>query len=469
MNLPLSVARNRGNAAHVALYVLMLIGTPLALLLIAQLGEGLVAPVATAPIVAAASTKSPHAVMHFLLAMIAIIASARGLGYLFQWLHQPPVIGEVIAGILLGPSLLGMLAPSACEYLFPPSVIPSLTAVAQLGVIFYMFLVGLEFDPALLRQRGHAAAAISHASIVVPLLLGAALALALYPVLSSRDVPFPVFALFMGTSLSVTAFPVLARILTDQNLQKSELGGLALTCAAVDDVTAWCLLALVVGIAQAQISAALSVMLLTALYVAVMLLLVRPLIARFASKAGSAAPGQAIAAALAALFVSAWITEAIGIHAVFGAFLLGAIIPKDSTIAAQLRTKLEDLTAIVLLPAFFALVGTRTQIGLLYGLENWALCAVIIATACLGKFGGSSVAALASGMSWRQSAALGVLMNTRGLMELIVLNIGLDLGVISPRLYALMVVMALVTTLATSPLLRLLGIHSYQSGRLASC
>jgi Kef-type K+ transport system membrane component KefB len=295
---------------------------------------------------------------------------------------------------------------------------------------------------------------ISHASIVVPFLLGAALALWLYPLLSHEGVDFTSFALFMGVAMAITAFPVLARILTDRGMTRTELGVLALGCAAADDVTAWCLLALVVGVARAEVGGVLRVLGLALLYVGVMVALVRPLAARLTRRWGEGELTPAVAAwVFVALLLSALATEAIGIHAIFGAFLLGAVIPHDSAVARVFTRKLEEVVTILLLPAFFAYTGMRTQIGLVGGVREWLVCAAIIAVATAGKFGGTLMAARLAGLNWRLAASLGVLMNTRGLMELIVLNVGLDLGVISPTLFAMMVLMALATTLATTPAL----------------
>lgn len=425
-------------------------------LLIRHCGEGLaVPPAAEAGGLAPGAAPAGHLLAHVLLALVVIIAAARALGACFRFLHQPPVIGEVIAGILLGPSLLGAVAPGVGAFVLPPSVAPPLAVIAQVGVILFMFLVGIELDTRLLRQRSHATIAISHASIVVPFLAGSGLALWLYPLLSSPAVGFTNFSLFMGISMSVTAFPVLARILTDHGIQRSRLGVLALACAAVDDVTAWCLLALVVGVVRASTSSSLATLGLTLVYVAAMLAVVRPRLARFVRRqdvVGALRQG-ATAAVLIGLLLSALATEAIGIHALFGAFLFGALVPQDSLLARELARRLEDFVVVLLLPAFFAFTGMRTQIGLLDGVGDWLICAVIVAVACLGKFGGSALAARAGGLPWQESVALGLLMNTRGLMELIVLNVGLDLGVISPRLFAMLVIMTIVTTLMTTPLL----------------
>src|SRR6266481_9225883 len=376
----------------------------------------------------------------------------------FRNAHQPPVVGEILAGILLGPSLLGRLAPGASAYLFPPAVGPFLNIIAQVGVILYMFLVGLELDPALLRKRGHATVAISHASIIAPFLLGALIALMLYPRLSTSDVPFTCFSLFLGVSMSVTAFPVLARILTDRKIHKTRMGAIALTCAAVDDVTAWCMLAFVVSVATAQKTGAVTTLAMALGYIILMLVVIRPGMVRLSLVYGNR--GRLTQGVLAAIFValllSASATELIGIHAVFGAFALGAMIPHDSGMARELTDRLEDIVIVLLLPAFFAYTGLRTQIGLVNGWEQWMICALIVLVASLGKFGGSVIAARVTGLNWRDSSALAVLMNTRGLMELIVLNIGLEMNVISPTLFAMLVIMALITTFSTTPILALI-------------
>ncbi|TXI04995.1 MAG: cation:proton antiporter [Rhizobium sp.] len=385
------------------------------------------------------------------------MVTARGLGTVFQKIGQPRVIGEVIAGILLGPSLLGRISPEATAFLLPTAVMPTLGMLAQLGVILYMFLVGLELNSELLRDRAHTTVAISHASIMAPFLLGAALALAAYQRYAPDGVTFTSFALFMGVAMAITAFPVLARILTDMKMERTELGVVALSCAAADDVTAWCLLAFVVGVTQADLQGAMITIMLAAAYIGFMFVVVRPrLRAWLASNEGNGLSTTLAAWVLIAVLTSALITEAIGIHAIFGAFLLGAIIPHDSELATSFRHKLEDVVSILLLPMFFAFTGARTQIGLVSQPVDWLFCGIIVFVATLGKFGGTLGAARFTGLDWRTSSALGILMNTRGLMELIVLNIGLDMGVISPPLFAMMVLMALVTTIATTPILKLL-------------
>ncbi|MFN7976082.1 MAG: cation:proton antiporter [Acidobacteriota bacterium] len=420
--------------------------------LVAFAGRDLAAAASPAPAARAAAPRS-DALMHVLLALIVVILTARVVGALFRRLGQPPVMGEVLAGILLGPSLLGRVAPGVASFLLPPAVAPHLAVIAQIGVILYMFLVGLELDPDLLKHRGHTAVAISHASIVAPFLLGAILALGIYEREATRDVPFPTFALFLGVSMSVTAFPVLARILTDRGMAKSPMGALALSCAAADDVTAWCLLALLVSVVHAHVASAAVTFLLTLAFLAFMLVVGKSLASRLAPEGTGTASQAAVAIALVCLLASALVTELIGIHAIFGAFLLGAVIPHRSSLARDLTAKLRDIVASLLLPAFFAFTGMRTEVGLVRGAPSWATCAIVVLVASAGKLGGTSLAARVTGLPWRDAIALGVLMNTRGLMELIVLNVGLDLGIIAPRLFAMLVLMAIVTTLATTPAL----------------
>lgn len=425
---------------------------------IRSVGAGLVAPAPTngAEVFGAApETQRVDVLLHLLLALALVIVGARLVGLFFQRLGQPPVIGEVIAGIMLGPSLLGHLAPTASAYLLPPSIAPVLGIIAQVGVTIYMFLVGLQLDTRYLRRSPYAALSISHASIIFPFLLGSGLALFLYPHFSSTDVPFTVFALFMGISMSVTAFPVLARILTDRGLQRTRLGSIAITCAAVDDITAWCLLAFVVAVARARLRDAVLTLSLSLLFVTLVLTLGRramSALARGVEERGELSAG-AMSTTFAALLLSAFATEWIGVHALFGAFLLGSVMAHDTLLARDLTRRLQDFVVVLLLPAFFAFTGLRTQFGLLSSGVEWAVCTLIIVVASLGKFGGTLLAARVTGLAWRDGSALGILMNTRGLMELIVLNIGLDLKVISPTVFAMLVLMAVVTTVATTPIL----------------
>jgi len=447
------------SAGMILSYASMIAATVALFLAVRWYGEGLVAPppvVSEAAATGQAGQMIASPLVHLLLALAAVIVLGRVLGWLCKFFLQPPVIGEVLAGICLGPSVLGYLSPAASGFILPAGLAPSLSVVAQLGVILYMFVVGLELNAGILRKQGHVTLAISHASIVVPFSLGALLAIWLYPILSSSDVPFTAFALFVAVSMSITAFPVLARILTDRQLHTTSLGIIALACAATDDVSAWCLLALVVGVAQAKINEAIFVAVLTVLYIVLMFWIIRPLVARLIEKKSLGATPTVSAALLVGVLLSALTTEAIGIHAIFGAFLFGAIIPHDSLIAKQTIDRLRDFVSTLLLPAFFALTGMRTHIDLVSGWQDWLICLAIIAVATVGKFGGTLVAARCLKLDWRHSSALAILMNTRGLMELIVLNIGLELGMISPTLFAMMVLMALVTTIATSPILHFL-------------
>ncbi len=394
-----------------------------------------------------------------LLVQVAIIlALSRVIGALFRRMNQPQVVGEMLAGIMLGPSLFGWLAPMASAAIFPPGSIVYLNVLSQVGVIFFLFLVGLELDPKLIRNRGHTAVVISHVSIVAPFLLGTALTLLLYRRLfnHSPHMQFTSVALFIGASMSITAFPVLARILTERNLHKSKVGAVTITCAAVDDVTAWCLLALVIGIARANgISSGLYTAGWATLYVLVMFFGVRPFLRRLQlvhERQGRLSQAM-VGAILLMVLVSAYITEVIGIHALFGAFLLGAIMPKGSEFVKTLTEKLEDFTVVFLLPIFFAFTGLKTRIGVLDNGEMWFYCGLVILVACAGKFGGSTLAARACGMPWREAGAIGILMNTRGLMELVILNVGRELGVITDAVFAMMVIMALTTTALTTPIL----------------
>lgn len=455
------VLKARSAVSITALYCLTLLGAAAIFYFVQRAGVGLVAlppGLGVEPFDPGRGSSHGSSLLHILIALPIIVIAARSLGMLFSRLGQPAVMGEVVAGIMLGPTLLGRVWPEGAAFLLPSSVAPFLQIIAQIGVILFMFLVGLELDTRRLRHNSHATIAISHASIVVPFVLGSILALWLYPRLSSSDVPFTIFAMFMGAAMSVTALPVLARILSDRGLATTPLGTIALTCAGVDDVSAWCLLALVVSIAREQMMDALATLGLVLAFVLVVLVVIRPLLNKLVIRTNQSRElsQDSIAVVFLVVLTSALATEAIGIHALFGAFLVGVIIPHDSVIATEIRRRMSDIVSVLLLPVFFAYAGMRTQIGLLENIEEWLICGVIIAVACLGKFGGSAVAARFAGLSWRGAGALGILMNTRGLMQLIVLNVGLDLGVLSPKLFAMLVIMAVVTTLLTSPILQLL-------------
>ncbi|MEH2322664.1 MAG: cation:proton antiporter [Nostoc sp.] len=397
-----------------------------------------------------------HIVILVLVEVLIIIGLSRLVGLGFRSIKQPLVIGEIVAGIMLGPSLFGLVAPDLAVSLFPPETIPFLNVLSQVGLIFFMFLIGLELNPKYLSGQLEVAVLTSHVSILVPFSLGTLLAVLLYPLVSDASVSFTAFALFLGAAMSITAFPVLARIITENNLQGTRLGTLALTCAAVDDVTAWCLLAVAIAVARTgDFAGAIPTIIASIVYIGLMLTAGRWFLQRLAKhylRAGRLSQ-VLLAGIYMAVVASALITELIGIHLIFGAFLLGAAMPKNEDLVRELAVKTEDFVLIFLLPIFFAYSGLKTQIGLLNRPELWLLCALVLGVAIAGKYIGTYVAARVSGISKREASALGWLMNTRGLTELIVLNIGLELKVISPLIFTMLVIMALVTTFMTSPLL----------------
>jgi Kef-type K+ transport system membrane component KefB len=385
-----------------------------------------------------------------------IVALSRLMGWIFSRFHQPQVMGEMIAGLILGPSLLGWAAPAAYQRLFPAESLQFLAILSQIGVVFFLFLIGLELDPAILRTRAKAAAGISLASILFPFVLGITFTILFYNQLFAVTGRLWASALFMGAAMSITAFPVLARILTERNLHRSQLGVISIACAAINDLAAWCILAVVVAVAKYSSPAhALRTALLAAAYIALMALAVRPFLKRLQlihQQQGKLSQNM-VALIILLLLASAFATERIGIHALFGAFVLGLVMPKNPQFVRHLGEKLEDFIVVLLLPLFFAFTGLNTRITLLDSPAMWGFALLIIAIACTGKFGGAALGARIFKMPWRESAAIGVLMNTRGLMELIILNIGRELGLISPQVFAMMVIMALVTTAMTTPLL----------------
>ncbi len=393
-----------------------------------------------------------------LIQIILIILLARVFGSLLVWMGQPAVIGEMIAGIVLGPSVVGALFPHAFDFVFPASSFGALRMLSQVGVILFMFVVGMELDVAHLRTRAYTAVMVSHASIIFPYFLGVFFSLFIYRAYAPPNATFLSFALFMGIAMSITAFPVLARIIEERGLSKTYLGSTAITCAAVDDVSAWTILAFVVAIVKAGtlVNSLLTILILLA-FVGLMLFVLKPLLQHCLSTgAQQSDPSHGTAVGILILvFASGLFTEVIGIHALFGAFLAGIIMPADPWFRGRLEERLESFSSAFLLPLFFAFTGLRTQVGLLNDWSSVTVCVVLILIATLGKLGGSMFTARWTGMGWHDSFALGALMNTRGLVELIVLNIGLDLGILSPRVFAMMVIMALVTTFMTGPLLSL--------------
>jgi Kef-type K+ transport system membrane component KefB len=394
-----------------------------------------------------------------LFQIIIIISFSRIFSYLMRQVGQPAVIGEILAGIFLGPSLLGTLFPEAWAATFPLSSIGNLHSISTIGLSLFMFIIGMELDLTMLNRRIQTALFVSHASILIPFLLGVLLSFELYSAFAQAGTRFLTFSLFMGVSMSITAFPVLARIIQERGLSRTQLGMLAITCAAIDDVSAWCVLAVVIAIAKAgNMSSAFLTIILASLYVLFMLKLARPYLAKLGKELSSDGHIRRsfVALAILSLLTSAFLAEIIGIHALFGAFLAGVSMPQDAKIRETLRNKIEDVSLLLFLPIFFAHTGLRTQIGLLTSDGLWKICGLVIACAVAGKIFGTLFAARIMGQSWKNSLSLGALMNTRGLMELVVLNIGYDLGIITPALFVVLVLMAIFTTLMTGPLLGLI-------------
>jgi Kef-type K+ transport system membrane component KefB len=391
-----------------------------------------------------------------ILAFGAVLLMARLLGWIFNCLDQPRVIGEMTAGILLGPSVFGRFFPSAFHYVLPPSSFPAITVLSQLGLLLFMFVVGLEVDLAVILKQRAAVVLISNVSIALPLALGVALARALYPEFAGEHVSFPPFALFVGTAMSVTAFPVLARILKERNLMGSNLGNMSLACAAIDDISAWLLLAVLTALAHSPSSWRhfLSTIVPLVSFIAFMLIVVRrfgAVLENWYRKRGAGI--EFLSVLVLFIFASSWTTEKLGVHALFGAFMAGLVMPRNELLLSDVVERIESLSLALLLPLFFALTGLRTRIDLLSGKSALGYGLAVLAVAVAGKLAGATFAAKIIGMSWRNSVGLGVLMNTRGLVELVILNAALELGVSSPELFTIMVIMALITTFMTTPIL----------------
>jgi Kef-type K+ transport system membrane component KefB len=401
-----------------------------------------------------------HPLALLLAQIVTIILVARFFGWVCKKIGQPSVIGEIVAGIILGPSLAGLFFPGFSAFLFPPQSLGNLQFLSQIGLILFMFVIGMELDLKVLKNKAHEAVVISHASIIIPFALGIALAYFIYGHFAPVGINFASFSLFTGIALSITAFPVLARIIQERGIHKTRLGTIVITCAAADDITAWCILAAVIAIVKAgSFVSALFTMALALGYVLLMINIVRPFLKRvgdlYLSK-DSLSKGI-VAIFFLTLIISAYATEVIGIHALFGAFMAGAIMPDNNRFRKIFIEKVEDIALVVLLPLFFVFTGLRTQVGLLNDAYLWKVTGLIILVAVTGKFIGSALAAKFVGQNWKDSLIIGALMNTRGLMELIVLNIGYDLGVLKPELFAMMVIMALVTTFMTGPALDLIN------------
>ncbi|KIC64359.1 cation:proton antiporter [Chryseobacterium taiwanense] len=401
-------------------------------------------------------TNLHHPLALLLAQIVTIILVARLFGWICMKIKQPSVIGEMIAGIVLGPSLLGMYFPEFSAFLFPKESLGNLQFLSQIGLILFMYIVGMELDLSVLRKKAHDAVVISHASIIIPFALGIGLSYFIYQEFAPQGIQFTSFALFIAIAMSITAFPVLARIVQERNLQKTKLGTVVITCAAADDITAWCILAAVIAIVKAgSFASSIYVILMAIGYVFLMIKIVRPFLKRIGDlQAGKNTINKPMVAIFfLTLILSAYATEVIGIHALFGAFMAGAIMPENAKFRTMFIDKVEDVALVLLLPLFFVFTGLRTEIGLLNDIHLWITAGFIILTAVIGKFAGSALAAKFLGINWKESLTIGALMNTRGLMELIVLNIGYDLGVLSPEIFAMMVIMALFTTFMTGPAL----------------
>lgn len=405
-------------------------------------------------------TSIHHPLAVLLLQIIIIILFARFCGYLAKKIGQPAVIGEIIAGIVLGPSIVGLFLPDISAFLFPIASLPNLQFLSQIGLILFMFIIGMELELGIIGKQAYGAVVISHASIIIPYTLGMGLAYFLYTEYAPANISFLSFALFMGIAMSITAFPVLARILQEKKMTKTKLGALAITCAAADDITAWCILAAVIAIVKSGSStSALYNIGMALVYVGVMWYIVKPLLRKMGDlyTQNEKKRKMVIAVVFLILLLSAYTTEIIGIHALFGAFLAGVIMPVNVNFRHSMIEKVEDVSMVLLLPLFFVYTGMRTQIGLLNEPGLWVTCGWVVLVAVLGKFGGSTLAAKIVGQNWRDSLSIGALMNTRGLMELIVLNIGYDLGILSPKIFTMLVLMALITTFMTGPALDLIN------------
>lgn len=400
----------------------------------------------------------PFAIL--LMQMIAILFVARVFGYLFVKIGQPTVIGEIIAGIVLGPSLLGYFYPEVFQFLFPERSMGNLEILSQLGLILFMFVIGMELELDEVKKRLNETFVISHSSIIVPFFLGMLLSYFVYEDYALGHTSFLSFSLFIGISMSITAFPVLARIVQEKGLTKTHLGIVAIASAANNDVTAWCLLAVVIAIAKTgTVISALYTVGFSIGYVLFMFLVVKPFLTRLGSiyQNKEVINKGIVAFIFLVLILSSFATQIIGIHALFGAFLAGVIMPANLNFRKILTEKIEDIALVMLLPLFFVFTGLRTEIGLLNTVELWELCAIFIVIAVIGKFLGSAIPARIVGESWRDSLSLGALMNTRGLMELIVLNIGYEMGILPPTIFVILVLMALVTTFMATPTLSLIN------------
>lgn len=405
--------------------------------------------------------------IRFFFQLAFILATCRVVGLIAKRFGQPQVVGEMIAGVVMGPSLFGLLFPAAQAHIFPKNSLTINYAVAQIGLVLYMFLIGVEFQVDLIRKRLRSAASVSLAGIVTPFTLGCLIALALVGngEYFAPNVQRWEAMLFMGAAMSITAFPMLARIIHDRGLTGTSLGTLALAAGSMDDAAAWCILAIVLASFNSNPLIAFSAIGGGVLYALVVLTIGKRLLSRLGEKVEREGnlSGGVFTFVLMLLMLAAWITDAIGIYAVFGAFILGTAMPRGR-FAAEIQQRLEPLTTNFLLPLFFVYSGLNTRLGLVDTAMLWAVALVILLAACFGKGVACWLAARLNGEDNREALAIGTLMNARGLMELIILNIGLERGVITPRLFTIMVMMAIVTTLMASPLFEF--VYRRRSGRV---
>ena len=391
-----------------------------------------------------------------LLQIIVILITCRLFGWLFAKMQQPTVIGEIVAGIVLGPSVLGHLLPSVSAFLFPLDSLQNINMLSQFGLILFMFAIGMELNITEVRQKLKETILISHTSTIFPFFLGMVTAYFLYNKYAYESTPFLSFALFVSIALSITAFPVLARIIQEKGLTKTHLGTISLASAANGDITAWCLLAVVVAIAQAgsMLSAIYNIGF-SFIYLLLMFTVIRPFLRMIGHiyHNKEVVDKGLVAFMFLLLIVSSYLTEILGLHALFGAFVAGVVMPDNIKFRKIMTEKVEDVSLALFLPLFFVSTGLRTEIGLLNSPELWYMCGIFILVAIIGKFGGSLVAARFVGETWKDSLYIGALMNTRGLMELVVLTIGYDMKILTPPIFVMLVLMTLVTTFMTTPLI----------------
>jgi Kef-type K+ transport system membrane component KefB len=397
-----------------------------------------------------------HSQAIIILQVAVIIVVARLTGLLFRKIDQPIVMGEIVAGIILGPSVLGIVSPDISQFIFAKSSLSNLQVLSNIGLVIFMFIVGIEFKLNMIKEEARTIICISFASIMLPFILGVLLALTILKKYLPGNLPFFTYALYIGVAISITSFTVLARIIRDRGITNTRMGSIVISCTALNDIIVWCILAVVIATVKAGSSTfALYTFLFVAFYVAIMILIVKPYIKIIFQKSKDS--NSIFFLIYTTLLVSSYISEVIGIHMLFGAFLAGAIMPAETEFRKYVIDKLENFAFVLLLPLYFAFTGLRTQIGLLSNSVTWVDCVILIAVAILGKFVGCSVSARLMGEQVKTSLSIGVMMNTRGLTELVVLNIGYELGILKPALFAIMVIMALFTTLITTPILNIIN------------